>query len=158
MDVERELREAGEGIVIAVCIYIVLQASLMVSLGVEKPLYVVISGSMEPVYHKGDILVVRGTNVDNIETGDIIVFDSPYGGIPIVHRVYRIEYQDEDPYFITKGDNNSTIDTYYQKKYPGIPPKHIIGKPFLKIPRIGIFQIWLRELWQEIRCPYLQTT
>jgi signal peptidase len=158
MDMERELREIGEGITIAVCVYLLLQASVMVVLGVEKPLYVVISGSMEPVYYKGDILVVKGTDVNQIEAGDIIVFDSPFGGIPIVHRVYRVEYDGETPYFITKGDNNNTIDTYYQNSYPGIPPDHIIGEPFLKIPRIGIVQIWLRELVRGIRCLYLQPT
>jgi signal peptidase len=153
MDWKHELREFGEGIIIAVILYLIIQASLMVVLGVEKPLYVVISGSMEPTYERGDILVVGRVDALSIEEGDIIVFDSPFGGIPIVHRVYEIKIEGDNRFFVTKGDNNPFQDPYYQPNYPGIPPEHIIGKPLVKIPKIGLIQIWARELINVIRCP-----
>ncbi len=156
MDWKRELRDLGEGIIIAVILYLIIQATLMVTLGVEKPLYVVISGSMEPVYEEGDILVVKRMDVDLIEKGDIIVFDSPHGGIPIVHRVYAVKTEGGKRYFVTKGDNNAAPDTYYQDIYPGIPGERIIGEPFLRIPKVGWIQIWFRQLIDVIRCPYLQ--
>lgn len=157
MDWKNELREAAEGIIIAIILYLIIQASLMVTLGVEKPLYVVISGSMEPTYEKGDILVVKGVDVNTIEKGDIIVFDSPFGGIPIVHRVFEIRIDGEKRFFITKGDNNPSPDNYYSPPHPGIPEEHIIGVPFIKIPKIGWFQIWLREIIDNVRrCPYPQ--
>ena len=157
MDWKNELREAAEGIIIAIILYLIIQASLMVTLGVEKPLYVVISGSMEPTYEKGDILVVKGVDVINIEKGDIIVFDSPFGGIPIVHRVFDIRIDGEKRFFTTKGDNNPSPDNYYTPQHPGIPEEHIIGVPFIKIPKIGWFQIWLREFIDSVRrCPYPQ--
>ena len=155
MDWKNELREVGEAIIIAVLLYLLLQATFMVSLGVSKPLYVVISGSMYPVYQEGDILIVKATDVDSLGVGDIIVFDSPHGGIPIVHRVYQIRVDDENRYFITKGDNNPMPDSYYNPPLPGIPEEHIIGKPVVKIPKVGLFQIWLRRFYENvIRCPY----
>jgi len=150
MDWKHELREIGEGIIIAVILYLIIQACLMVTLGVEKPLYVVISGSMEPTYLKGDILVVGRIDVDKIQEGDIIVFDSPFGGIPIVHRVHEVRTEGEKRYFITKGDNNPFPDPYYQDSYPGIPAQHVIGKPVIKLPKIGWVQIWLRQLLEKI--------
>lgn len=156
MNWKKELRELAEGIIIAVILYLIIQACLMVTLGVEKPLYVVISGSMEPTYERGDILVVGRVDVDNIEEGDIIVFDSPFGGIPIVHRVHEIRTEGEIRYFVTKGDNNPFQDPYYQPTFPGIPAEHIIGKPLVKIPKIGMIQIWFRRLLDVMRCPYPQ--
>jgi len=148
--------EIIEGVLIAVALYLLIQASLMVTLGVEKSLYVVISGSMEPTYERGDVLVVKRVDVDAIEKGDIIVFDSPYGGIPIVHRVHDIKTEGEERYFVTKGDANPFPDPYYQPNNPGIPEEHVIGEPFIKIPKIGMVQIWLRRLIDVIRCPYPQ--
>lgn len=150
MDWKRELREIGEGIIIAVILYLIIQACLMVTFGVEKPLYVVISGSMEPTYQKGDILVVGRVDVNTIQEGDIVVFDSPFGGIPIVHRVHEIRNEEENTYFVTKGDNNPFPDPYYQDTYPGIPEEHIIGKPVIKIPKIGWVQIGFRKLLEKM--------
>lgn len=181
MDLKNDFREIAEGIIIAVILYLIIQACFMVALGVERPLYVVISGSMEPVYKEGDILLVGRVDVDKIEKGDIIVFHSSSGGIPVVHRVYEVRTEGGRRYFVTKGDNNESLDIYYQYDpydYPGIPPEKIIGKPLIKIPKVGWAQIWLRKIlnlvstwlreffsllqtwWRQlidvIRCPYLE--
>ena len=55
-------------------VYFILQ----ISLNTESPIVVVISGSMEPTIHQGDLLFVMGTDTDEIEVGDVIVFDA-YG-------------------------------------------------------------------------------
>jgi len=46
-------------------------------LGTEKPVVTVISTSMCPALQVGDILTVRKTEFESIETGDIIVYDVP---------------------------------------------------------------------------------
>ncbi len=155
MSLKDELWELGEAILTAVILYLIIQASLMVTLGVEKPLYVVISGSMHPTYMEGDILVVKRVNVDTLEVGDIIVFDSPFGGIPIVHRIYEIRSEGGSRFFVTKGDGNATVDGYFQQQYPGIPGEHIIGTPIFKIPKLGYFQMWLNKFIDVMRCPPL---
>ena len=50
---------------------------------------VVLSGSMEPAFQRGDILWL--TNYDDpIRTGEIVVFKIKGRDIPIVHRVLQI--------------------------------------------------------------------
>ncbi|KDQ56842.1 hypothetical protein JAAARDRAFT_36310 [Jaapia argillacea MUCL 33604] len=53
----------------------------------ESPIVVVLSGSMEPAFYRGDLLFL--TNPANVpyHTGDITVYKVPGGQIPIVHRV-----------------------------------------------------------------------
>jgi signal peptidase len=48
-------------------------------------IFLVILGSMEPAYYRGDILFV--SNYDKpVKTGDVIVFKMEGEPIPIVHR------------------------------------------------------------------------
>ena len=50
---------------------------------------VVLSGSMEPGFYRGDILfLTMGTKP--VRTGDIVVFNLDGREIPIVHRVIRV--------------------------------------------------------------------
>ncbi|MFB6158845.1 MAG: signal peptidase I [Candidatus Nanohalobium sp.] len=43
----------------------------------DKPVVSVVSCSMYPEYHRGDILVVQGQKFGDIETGDVIVYSVP---------------------------------------------------------------------------------
>lgn len=67
----------------------------------------VLSGSMEPTFSKGALLLVKKS--DDIETGDIVVYQS--GQELIVHRV--IEQKGNT--IITKGDANNVADPPFQK-------------------------------------------
>merc|ERR1711970_728647 len=84
---------------------------LMVFTGSESPVVVVLSGSMEPAFQRGDILFLyKGSKP--VETGDIVVFNLDGRQIPIVHRVLRLhEKRDEEDFdVLTKGDNNFDDD------------------------------------------------
>ena len=128
-------------------VYFILQ----ISFNTESPIVVVISPSMEPQIHTGDLLFVMGRDPENIKNGtvadkdgDIIVFDA-YGlwssapVEPIVHRVID-KYQVGDTwYFRTKGDANSVPD-------PSPVPEHrVIGVVVGGIPYIGWVKIILTE-------------
>ena len=65
---------------------------LQVTLGVTNPFYVVSSGSMVPELEVNDIIIVQGKNpIDDVQIGDIIVFDRPSDhDRVIVHRVESI--------------------------------------------------------------------
>ncbi len=128
-------------------VYFILQ----VSFNTESPIVVVISGSMEPTIHKGDLLFVAGMDADDIKNGtavdkdgDVIVFDARglWPGAPqepIVHRVID-KYQIGDTwYFITKGDANSLPDA------ADIPESRVIGVVIGGIPYIGWVKIFLTE-------------
>lgn len=148
VDYKKEAKEIVEGIIIAVLLYLVISVTLSYALKVDNPVAVVISGSMEPVYYRGDIIVIKGTNPENIQIGDIIVYKRPYQDIPIVHRVINIIEENEKLYFVTKGDNNPSEDTYFENgtKYPGVPDHAVVGKSLFKIPKLGYVTIFFKRL------------
>jgi signal peptidase len=148
VDYKKEGKEIIEGIVIAVMLYLVISLTLSYALKVENPVAVVISGSMEPVYYRGDIIVIKGTEPTNIQVGDIVVYKRPYQDIPIVHRAINIIEEGGVLYFVTKGDNNPFVDSYFEngKKLPGVPDYAILGKSIMKIPKLGYVTIFFKRL------------
>lgn len=51
---------------------------------------VVCSGSMEPAFHRGDLLFLTNFHDDPIRAGEIVVFKVEGRDIPIVHRVIKV--------------------------------------------------------------------
>lgn len=98
---------------------------LAIAAGTPMPIVSVVSDSMEPVLHRGDLLLVTGD--ENYEIDDIIIFNKP--GIPytVVHRIVA----KTDKGFITKGDNNPVADPGY------IMLDEIKGKVRFAIPVLG---------------------
>ena len=47
---------------------------LMVVTGSESPIVVVLSGSMEPAFHRGDLLFLTNKEYEDIRVGEIVVF------------------------------------------------------------------------------------
>lgn len=86
---------------VAVLIYLLV--SLPIFIG-YKPL-VVLSGSMEPTYKVGSIIYYE-EKTDNIEKGDVIVFESGNSSF-VTHRVKEVVNGNS---FITKGDANDSQD------------------------------------------------
>ena len=67
-----------------------------------------IGTSMFPTLKTGDFLSVAPLKDRNIRIGDVVVFNSPYGNKPIVHRVVSIDKKG----IKTKGDNNNNMDDW----------------------------------------------
>ena len=91
-------------------------------------LYIVLSGSMEPTLQVGGMVVVKEVPASEIQTGDIITFNS--GGksnTPTTHRVIDIE----EGLFQTKGDANEVADPV------PVEASRIVGKVNLHIPYAG---------------------
>ena len=63
--------------------------TLMVITLSDSPVVVVLSGSMEPLYYRGDILTLYSRE-EKIYTGDVVVYKNGNQEIPIVHRVSAI--------------------------------------------------------------------
>lgn len=66
--------------------------TLSVLTDTESPVVVVLSGSMEPAFYRGDLLFLSMPS-SQVRVGDITVYKVPGAEIPIVHRV--IETHDE---------------------------------------------------------------
>lgn len=62
----------------------------MVVTGSESPIVVVLSGSMEPAFHRGDLLFLTNFREEPVRVGDIVVFKVDGRDIPIVHRVIKL--------------------------------------------------------------------
>ncbi len=128
-------------------VYFILQ----ISFNTESPIVVVVSGSMEPQIHEGDLLFVMGIEPENIKNGtiedkdgDIIVFNAqglwPLAPIePIVHRVIEKYQINNTWYFRTKGDANALPDP------EEFPETRVIGVVVGGIPYIGWVKIFLTE-------------
>lgn len=93
------------------------------------------SGSMEPEYEIGDVVLAK--NVDNpqeISKGDVITYlgqSGSFSGKRITHKVVVAPYEENGEYFlVTKGIANLTED-------PVINFDQVIGKVVTKIPFLG---------------------
>ena len=95
-------------------------------------MYVVATGSMEPKYNVGDMIIVRETPKEKIKVGDVINYISKNGIDTITHRVVDIIQKDGQINFKTKGDNSNSEDpelvNYDQVK----------GTVAFKISKLGI--------------------
>lgn len=87
--------------------------------------YTVLSGSMEPTYYPGDLVIIKNKNRVKLEKKDVITFidDNEI----VTHRI--IETTTEG--YKTKGDNNDVEDAKILKD------SDIIGEVSFKIPKAG---------------------
>ncbi len=92
------------------------------------------TGSMEPEYKTGSVIVTRKTSPDDLKKGDVISFYSIDGNISNQVNTHRIEevtyFKGGERVFITKGDANVAVDE--QPVYE----RRIIGKV---IWNLGVF-------------------
>jgi len=130
-------------LLIAVISVAVFWLALRAAFRTEYPLHAVISGSMIPSLHIGDLVVVQG-GLDPCEiyaapgTGDIIVFRKPTDPDEfIVHRAVNKVYRGSSWFFKTKGDNNLGSDPWE------VPEDYVIGKLVGRVPLLGYFKIFL---------------
>ena len=63
--------------------------TLILLTGSESPIVVVLSGSMEPAFYRGDILFLH-MGTAPLRTGEIVVYNLRDKDIPIVHRVIQV--------------------------------------------------------------------
>lgn len=92
---------------------------------------VVTSGSMEPAFSAGDMIVIR--QEESYALGDIVTFRLT-GGDLVTHRIVG----SVEGSFITKGDANNTEDDEL------LSPAQIVGKLVAYIPAVGSFLLFLR--------------
>jgi len=87
--------------------------------------------SMNPVYYKGDLVVVAPA--ETYATGDIAAFRSPENDTLVLHRIVGGDASG----YVFQGDNNESVD-------PVEPAAdQIVGRAVLHLPNAGT---WLRRL------------
>lgn len=104
-------------------------------------LYTIVSPSMEPFIKVYDVIIDRRLKAnDELKVGDVITFYSSTlntDGYTITHRVYDIKISEGKTYYITKGDNNQSVDV------GSITRDNIVGKMVYKINGLGKIQFFL---------------
>lgn len=94
-------------------------------------------------FNKGDVIILWRANRDNIQLGDILVFQGSKPQ-PIIHRVVKVFEENDSFYYQTKGDHNSdSIQGEYGETR--IPENRIFGKGLLRIPYLG----WVKILFVD---------
>lgn len=128
---------------------------LILALILSAHLSVVVSGSMEPAFYRGDIVATENVNTYGIQefnpytdvhVNDVVVYDATWYSDPVIHRVIDIQEINGSKYYIIKGDNNEVKDP------EPVSPSQIrskvisIGNHLVIIPWIGYITLMFRGL------------
>ena len=129
---------------------------ILLALVLAQHLNVVVSGSMEPEFYRGDIVVVEKANLfglgiqefdpKDVQVGDIVVYNAEWVDEAVIHRVINITEINGSTYFVIKGDNNDVPDPYYVSPDQITDRVVTLGDDPLIIPYIGNINLWLRGL------------
>ena len=127
---------------------------LIIVLIAAQHLNVVVSGSMEPAFYRGDIVLVEKAdflginefNPDDVQVGDVVVYDAKWFDQPVIHRVIRIAEINGTTMYVIKGDNNDSPDPYYVTSDQIKEKVVTLGDNLVIIPKIGYLSLWLRGL------------
>lgn len=124
------------GLTLGLVVAIVLGSwsALGYALDTGNPILIVEGNSMLPTLKDGDLVVLRGVEVEGIAEDDIIVYSSPIWKQFIVHRVVEIVYdaQGEIVGIITKGDNNKSVDPAL------VSDNEVIGRVIASVHGVGL--------------------
>jgi len=91
---------------------------------------VVQSGSMTPAIKLGSVVLTKPA--EDYKIGDVISFRNPENPQkPITHRIFEIETQNGETFYITKGDANNAPDKRRIQK------RDILGKVLFDVPYLG---------------------
>ena len=128
---------------------------LIIAVLLSAHLNVVVSGSMEPSFYRGDIVATENVNTygiqefnpyTDVKVGDVVVYDAMWYSEPVIHRVIDIQQINGSQYYIIKGDNNEVQDPY------PVSPDQIkskvlkIGDSLVIIPKLGYVTLLFRGL------------
>lgn len=103
--------------------------------------YVVLSGSMEPVYHVGSLIYVKDVDHRDLEVGDDITYMLNEKTV-VTHRIIEVLVDEEDPNtirYFTQGVANDVPDGM------SVHYKNILGKPVFSIPYLGYVSNYIQK-------------
>ena len=94
--------------------------------------YMVLTGSMEPNYNIGDLIIVKEVKENELNVGDVITYSVGNGGETISHRIIDITSKDGKIQYQTKGDNNNSPDSDL------VSFDQVQGRLVFKISKLGL--------------------
>lgn len=125
------------GAVTGFAVGIALAAAAPYALGHRS--FTVMSGSMEPAIHTGDVVVAESITPLEAQVGDVITFREPGGSSRLVtHRLRKVHVHGRNAQMVTKGDANNTSERW------NVPVDGHIGRVRYRIPYLGYHLATLR--------------
>lgn len=117
------------------------------SIGGFTPM-IVLTDSMYPEIHSGDLIFCRTVEPEEVREGDVISFFDPAGnGTSVVtHRVLEITEQDGQLAWKTKGDANNVEDMDL------VPAENLVGVYRSRIPGAGSVAMFMQTTAGLIVC------
>jgi signal peptidase len=140
MEVVDRFRKSSFIVIEGLLLGFVIITILLVSGLFKYSLSSIASNSMYPSLQKGDAIIIKKLNeqeIGDLQLGDIIAFRE--GDYIITHRIIEIE----KGYYTTKGDNNNIKDVTKRKK------DDIIGIVKFRIPYVGYPSVMISELFNK---------
>eukprot|EP00239_Pterosperma_sp_CCMP1384_P000789 CAMPEP_0197850588 /NCGR_PEP_ID=MMETSP1438-20131217/15774_1 /TAXON_ID=1461541 /ORGANISM="Pterosperma sp., Strain CCMP1384" /LENGTH=173 /DNA_ID=CAMNT_0043463819 /DNA_START=164 /DNA_END=686 /DNA_ORIENTATION=- len=146
-DEQEAILDEGVSLGLIVTSALIIWKTLMLGTGSESPVVVVLSGSMQPAFYRGDILFLYLGDAP-IRMGEIVVFNVEGRDIPIVHRVIKVHERHKTGHvdILTKGDNNYGDDkVLYASGQEWLNRKHIMGRAVGYLPSVGMVTIVMND-------------
>ncbi|WP_414470012.1 signal peptidase I [Methanobacterium sp. ACI-7] len=126
---------------------------ILIGIIAAQHMNVVVSGSMEPVLYRGDIVIIdNNPDKNNLQVGDIVVYRATWFPQPVIHRVIKIDKTSEGNLYTIQGDNNPSQDpapvhpNQIISKVVNYPWSNDPGQAPVVIPKIGYVTLWIRGL------------
>lgn len=119
-------------VLLAAMVALAVAVVLLPAITGAKP-YTVLTGSMEPAYPPGTLVVARSVDADELRIGDVITFQLRSGEPQVVtHRIVGVGADAEGaPLFVTRGDANNVEDAN------PVRPVQVVGRLWYSVPYIG---------------------
>jgi signal peptidase len=131
-------------VALRVVVAVACLALLIFGLGPRTGLYrtlTVLSGSMQPVFGAGDVIVATPEPARELRVGQVITYHIPVGDHHVeTHRVIRIFKHGDHPVIWTKGDANPIRDPWTARL-----SRSTVWQERWVIPYAGYVVTWFRE-------------
>lgn len=102
----------------------------------SRPL-TVLTGSMQPAFDPGDVVIVKPTDAENLQIGDVITFQAESGNPELTtHRITGVVLTGEGRQYVTRGDANGADDPM------PIKPEQVRGEVWYSVPYVGHAAVW----------------
>jgi signal peptidase I len=130
----RSFGAAAAQVLLTIAVLLGLLATAPVAFGQIST--TVMSDSMEPGLHAGDVVILRPVRSDLVRRGQVVLVDDPdFPGRLRLHRLVDVRHGR----LVLKGDANVTPDS----SLVGANKLHGVG--WLRVPWIGLPVLWLRD-------------
>jgi len=114
----------------AFCMALLAAVALPNAIGMRS--FTVMSGSMEPTIHVGDVVIDKNISPLDARPGDVVTFSDPTGRKRLItHRIRSLRVQGNTVHVVTKGDANDAVERWT------VPADGRIGRVQLRVWKLG---------------------